>query len=244
MVGYEAAPGEFGLSLIRVEQTPMAADGSFELALPGLVIRLDQVDAIVLAFGMIEHLVHGARLVHRRGQGAFAHAAGARPPEFTYEHLLARKGGDHLRANSIDVGCRIPCGNRKVFPIGQNVDGDEIDRGGHVAVAQPEFPHVGIGDRHWDLRLDLANSPHEISRRHLPAQQDLVADDHRRNYVGKPVGQRNRSRDLLAAELGSVRQPQTLQHLHTAALGDFGNLVEPEIDRVGTHAGRNVLELG
>ena len=36
--------------------------------------------------------------------------------------------------------------DRKVLPIGQDVDGDEIDRVIDFAVAQPEFPDIGIGD--------------------------------------------------------------------------------------------------
>ena len=56
-----AAPGELGLALVGVVEAPMAADGAFELALPGLVVGLDQVDAIVLALAERHHLVQHAR---------------------------------------------------------------------------------------------------------------------------------------------------------------------------------------
>ena len=135
MIGDRAAPGELGPPPIGIKQPPMAADGSFKPALPGLVIRLDEIDPIVLALGAVEHLVHGKRLVHRRRQGAFTHAARARPAEFPHEYILVRKGGGHPLANGIDVLGRIPCRNRKVLPIGQDVDGHEIDGGGDVAMA-------------------------------------------------------------------------------------------------------------
>ena len=49
------------------------------------------------------------------------------------------------------------CRDRKILPVRQDMDGDEIDRVLQVAIAQPVFPHVGIGDRLGNLRFDLAN---------------------------------------------------------------------------------------
>ena len=42
---------------------------------------------------------------------------------------------------------------------------------------------------------------------------------------------------------GVARQPQALQHFHTVPFGDLGDLVEPEIDRIGADAIGNLLEL-
>src|SRR5262249_34158909 len=167
MIGDKSTPGEFRLSSIRIEQPPMSAYGALELALPGLVVCLDEVDAIIPASGVVDHLVHGARLIHRRWQCAFTHATGARPAEFADEHVLARKGSDHLRVNGIDMRAGMACGNRESLPIRQDMDGDEIDRAGHVAVAQPELPDIGVADRHANLCLDLADGPYEVRRRHL-----------------------------------------------------------------------------
>ena len=66
---------------------------------------------------------------------------------------------------------------REILPIGQDVDGDEIDVVLQVAIAQPELPDVRIGDRHRDLRFDLADDGAEVGRRHFAAQQHFVADD-------------------------------------------------------------------
>ena len=52
MVRHRRAPDEFRLARDSVvEQAPVAADRAFELALPRLVVRLDQVDAEILALG-------------------------------------------------------------------------------------------------------------------------------------------------------------------------------------------------
>ena len=67
--------------------------------------------------------------------------------------------------------------DRKVLPVGQDVDGDEIDRVIDFPVAQPIFPDIGIGDGNGDLRLDRADGGGEVGRGHLAAQQHLVADD-------------------------------------------------------------------
>ena len=124
------------------------------------------------------------------------------------------------------------------------MDGDEIDGRGDLAVAQPEFPHVGIGHRHRDLRLDLADDANQVGAGHLAPQQDLVADDDGDDHVRKPLRQRDRGLDLVAAAIRPVRQPQALQHLHAVTFGDFRDLVEPVIDRVGPYAVGDLLELG
>ena len=68
----------------------------------------------------------------------------------------------------------------------------------HVGIAQPVFPDVGVGDRLCHLRLDLADGGHEVRRRHLPAQQHLVADNDGADDVGIFLGERDRGRDLPA----------------------------------------------
>jgi hypothetical protein len=193
---------------------------------------------------MREHLVHCARLVDGRRQGAFAHAAGAGPAEFGHQNVFVGKGGDHSPANGIDVAGRVARGNGEVLPVGQDVDADEIDGRGDLAVTQPEFPHIGIRHRHRDLRLDLSDDPDQVGARHLAPQQDLVAHDDCGDHVRKPLRQGDRSLDLVAATIRLVGQPQALQHLHPVTSGDFRDLVEPVIDRVGPYAIGDLLELG
>ncbi len=83
-----------------------------------------------------------------------------------------------------------------VLPVGQDVDGDEIDFVGERGVAQPEFPYVGIGHRLAHALLDLANIAAQLRGRHVLAQQDLIADDHPLNRVGIEVGMVDQKIDL------------------------------------------------
>ena len=51
MIGDRPAPFKFGLAGSVVEQSPIAADGAFEPALPGLVEGFDHVDAVAACCG-------------------------------------------------------------------------------------------------------------------------------------------------------------------------------------------------
>ena len=125
---------------------------------------------------------------------------------------------------------------RKILPIGQDVDGDEIDRVLQVGIAQPELPDVRIGDRLGDLGFDLADDGAEIGRRHFAAQQHLVADDHRPDDVRILFGKRHGGGHLRPVVRDAVGQPQPLQDFEPIALGDFRNLIEAVLDRIGADA--------
>ena len=125
---------------------------------------------------------------------------------------------------------------RKVLPIGQDVDGDEIDRALHVRIAQPKFPHVRIGDRHRHLRLDLANDGDEVCRRHFAAQQHFVADDDRRNDVRIVLGVGNGRRDLPAGPIRIAGDPHTVQHLQPVPPRALEHVVAAVVDRIGADA--------
>ena len=125
---------------------------------------------------------------------------------------------------------------RKILPIGQDMDGDEIDRVLQVGIAQPELPDVGVSHRLGDLRFDLADDGAEIGRRHFAAQQNFIADDHRADDVRVLFGQRHGDRHLRAVVRDPVGQPQPLHDFEPIALGDFGNLIEAVLDRIGADA--------
>ena len=127
---------------------------------------------------------------------------------------------------------------RKILPVRQDMDGDEIDRILQVGIAQPVFPNVGIGDGLRHLRLDLADQAGEVGVRQIAAQQHFVADDDRGNDVGKLFGEADRGRDLALVSLGLVGQPNALQHFHAVALRDCGDLVLAVLDRISAHAVR------
>ena len=179
MIGDRSVETEFRRAGRTVDDAPIAADRAFERAFPGLIEGLDDVDPEIFALRQRHRFDDGARLVRRRRPRAFAHAAGARPAELADDDLLVReRRRPRCLRMAADMGGGARRRNRKVLPIRQDMDGDEIDRVLHVRIAQPKLPDVGIGDRHRHLRLDLADVADEVGRRHFAAQQHFVADDH------------------------------------------------------------------
>ena len=215
---------------------PIAADGAFKRALPRLVKRLDDIKPNSLALGRRQSFDDGDRLVRSRRPRAFAHPAGARPAELADDDLLVGKGRGDPVADGDEVRRRARRRYRKVLPIGQDVDGDEIDRALHVRIAQPKFPHVGIGDRHRHLRLDFANDGDEVCRRHFAAQQHFVADDDRRDDVRIVLGVGNRRRDLPAGPIRIAGDPHTVQHLQPVPPRALEHVIAAVVDRIGADA--------
>ena len=69
--------------------------------------------------------------------------------------------------------------NRDVLPIRKDMNGDKIDRRDEIAIAQPEFPDIGVGHRHRHLGLHLADDVGKVAAREFAAQQHFVADHNR-----------------------------------------------------------------
>ena len=116
------------------------------------------------------------------------------------------------------------------------MDGDEVDDVVDFPIAQPEFPHVGIGDGNGDLRFHRADDGREIVGRHLPAQQHLVADDERGDDAGILLGQANRGRNLREILQPVAAEPDALDDLQAYFCGLRRHLIEAVLDRVGAHA--------
>ena len=239
-----ASPGRiFHGPLPGIDQAPIAADGAFELALPRLVIGLDQIDAKTFALGEIENLRDHAGLVGARRQRALAHPPRTRPAGFADQDFLARKCHRHPLADRIDMGGGEFRAHRDVFPIRQDMNRDEIDGVIDLAVAQPVFPDVGVGDGNRHLRLDRADVGRKIGRRHLAAQQHLVADHQCGDRAGIFLGERNRHRNLCEVLDPVAREPDALDHLQPDLGGECGDLVEPVLDRIGADAVGDLGEL-
>ena len=235
--------GYFTARLPVVDQAPIAADGALELALPRLVVGLDQIDPKLFALGEIEDFGHHARLVGARRQCALAHPPGARPAGFADQDFLGRKRHRHPLADVVDVAGGEFGPHRHVFPVRENMDGDEVDGVIDLAVTQPEFPDVGIGNGHGDPRLDRADIGREIRGRHLAAQQHLVADHQRRDDAGVFLGQFDRDRNLGEVLDPVAREPDPLDDLQPDLGGQRRNLIEPVLDRIGPHAVGDLGEL-
>ena len=220
----------------------MAAHGALELLLPGLVERFDDTDAVVLPLCGREHVLDHPSLVGGRRQRAVAHAPGARPADFADQDLLLRKCRLELLADALDVRRRLGRRDRKILPIGQDVDRHEIDGGLDFRIAQPEFPDVRVGDRRRDPGFDAADEVGELGRSDFAAEQGFIADHDRADRVGETVGERDRRFDLPAVAGRIPADPRPLDHLHAVALGNLGDPVEAEIRRIGSHAAGDVRE--
>ena len=103
--------------------------------------------------------------------------------------------------------------DRHVLPVGQDVDGDEVDLVGERRVAQPEFPDVGVGHGLRYALLDLADVATELVGGQVLAQQHLVADDHPLDRVLVLVGMVDQEVDLLEVLLVVVVQPGAVPDL-------------------------------
>src|SRR5579862_6777480 len=142
------------------------------------------------------------------------------------------------------MGCGIFRANRKVLPKRKDVNGDEIDRVVDLAVAQPVFPDVGIGDGYRDLRLHQTDRGGQIGLAHLPAQQHLVADHERRDGLWKLLREPDTGCDLIRALLAIAAQPDSLDHLQPHLGGEFRHLIQTAVNRIGADAVGYLDELG
>jgi hypothetical protein len=128
--------------------------------------------------------------------------------------------------------------HRIVFPVRQDVDGEVVHRGGHLRIAQPVLPHVGVAHRHrgGDRHAHLAHVAGQHRRRQLAAQQHLVAHDHPAQgpRVRPRVG--DALRDLARVGPRVAIEPDPHQHLHAVALRDRRHRRQALALRIGAHA--------
>jgi hypothetical protein len=220
---------------VGVEETPVAADGPFLLALPGLVEGLDQVVAPALGLGHAHEAAHEPGLVDPARHGGLALAPLARPaglpnqdwpPGECRRHPLPHP--PHLLQGLVD-----PVG--LVFPVGEQVDGQEVDLRRDLGVPEPELPDVGVGDRLPHARLDPAHQLRHLHPGALAPEQHLVADDDRADHVGVAAGELHHPLDLLRRDLRVDPDPGPEHHLQPVRPGDLGDDLEPD-HGVGAHA--------
>ena len=217
----------------------MSADRAFEPPLPRCVERLDQIDPEILLLRFRDDFAQHLRLVGRGRQGALAHPAGARPADLADQDVLAGKRRGNLPPDRHHMISGQVGRNRDVLPIGKDMDGDEIDRCQQVAITQPEFPHVRIGNRDRDLPLHVADDVGERARRLFPAQKHLVADNDSADGVRILLHQLDCRCELLAIEFRVPSQPDTLKNLQPKLLGDGQYLIQTLVDRIGPDAARH-----
>ncbi len=125
--------------------------------------------------------------------------------------------------------------DRKVFPVGKDMNRDKIHRFIDFPVAKPIFPDVGIGDRNRNLRFDRANVGGEVGRGHLTAQQHFVTDHDGCNDLGVCLGQADRGRNLREVLQTVTAEPDPEDDFQPDFCGECRNLIEAVFQRIGAH---------
>jgi len=145
---------------------------------------------------------HGHETAHELGlidparHRGFTLAAFAGPAGLADHYVLGREFIAEGLAHVTDMLERLVDSRGGVFPVRQQVDGQEIHRRGNFRVLQPELPDVGIRDRLLDLAFDLMDQLHQLCGRDFLAQQGFVTDDHRSHHVGVGVGRGDQGVDF------------------------------------------------
>ncbi|CRQ88084.1 hypothetical protein PAERUG_E5_London_17_VIM_2_12_12_05150 [Pseudomonas aeruginosa] len=227
-------PGEVELGLaVGVVDAPVGAHRAFGADLPGLVEGFD--DEVAVAFAVervgqapqVDGLVRGCRL------GAAAHAPVARPADLGEQQRLPREGGlEFARAFEHEVH-RV--GHRRGLPVGQDVGGDQVDVLRQFRVFAVDVPLFGGGHRNLDRRADPVEVGDQLFRRHLAAEQRLVADYHS-HHARRLVGDADGAGDL-GLVAGQVRaEPDAQADAQAERLGQRRDVAERALDRIGADA--------
>ncbi len=136
-------------------------------------------------------------LVDPAGQRGFSLPAFTGPAGLANQHVL---GGEAVAEHLAHLGHVVQGGvdvRRIIFPVRQQVDGEEIHRRGDFRVLEPELPDIGVGHRLLDPGLDLEDQPRQLRAGDLLAQQCFVTDDHRTDHVRVGVGRGDQQVDFL-----------------------------------------------
>ena len=131
---------ELGLA-IGVVDAPVGTGGPFELGLPGLVEGLHDIVDVTRLLGVRKKTAQETRLIRQRRLGPPIAPAVARPADLPDNDLLVRKCFLDLVVATDRIGYGLFDGN--AFPIGQQVDGDEVHMIRKLRIFEPDMPRFG-----------------------------------------------------------------------------------------------------
>src|SRR5690606_17455502 len=139
-------------------------------------------------------------------------------------HLLGRIGILDLLIAGQSVFHRLVGGLS--FPVGQEVNRNEINLAAKLRIAQPDVP--GFGGRHFDMPAgqfgtDAADILDQVLDRNIGAQQRFVADQHAPHVVMRR-GDADEFAYLFLVAVDTSVEPGTLHHFETIATGDLRDL--------------------
>ncbi len=234
--------GNFG-DADRIEQPPIGAHRAFIVVLPGLVIGFDQVIVVALLHRQLDEIAHVIGLVGERRLGVDPRAAFRRPAGFADHDRLVRKLLADMAHRVLVEHQRIM--HRHAFPIGQQMDGDEIDIAAELGIEQPGRPR--FGRRHLDAvgqcRADLPDITVELLGGDIAEQDRLVADENPVDDTA--VGERDLDGlgdlGLVGFQIGTDPDPE--RDGHAVAPGDLRHTVQTVGDGVGADMGRQLAQL-
>ena len=145
--------GELELGLaIGVVNAPIGPGGPLGTHFPSLVKGLHDVVGLAPLLGARQEAAQKADLIGRRGLGPAAGPAIARPADLPDDHRLARKLLFDIFQPREDMIDRFP--DRHLFPVRQQVDGDEIDVVRQFGMAHPDVGRLGGADRQGGAPAD------------------------------------------------------------------------------------------
>ena len=206
---------------VGVQVAPVRAGPAFQLDLPGLVDALHQEVVDVLGGSTHQEAPDELGLAGGRGPGGVAAVALAGPAHLTDHDLLVGEAALHLVQSAEGVLQRLL--DRQAFPVGQQVDRDEVGVGGQLGIAQPDVPGLGRGDRLAHPALDLAHVLDELGRGAAGVQHLFVTDDDPFDGAGVMHRLLDGVEFLLVALL-ILADPDTGRQVQAGLLGQGGNL--------------------
>src|SRR5262249_23647706 len=199
-------------------------------AFPGLIESLDDVvfDAEIL--GARNELADDLRLHDAAGIGELQIVAGARPAELGDYDALARI----IEPQALVFSDRIVNDMllRHAFPVGKDVDGDEIDGRGEFRVIAPRAPDFAGGHRHRDFAFHAFDDVDQLVDTELVPEDRFVTDDDRADV---PVLARELDRvlDLTFVALRIFIDPRADGDPDAELGGNGGHELKPARGRVG-----------
>ena len=159
-------------------------------------------------------LHHG--LLELAGIGIPQIIAGARPAEFRDHDPLARELVAQQLVHGHGLIDRLLVG--EVFPVRQNVGGDEIHGVGELRIVAPDIPDFAGRDGNVDRFLDPLDQLDQVVDLLIGAIHRLVAD-HDADHVAVVPGQIDRGIDFALVALGVLVDPGADHHLEA----EFGS---------------------
>ena len=206
---------------VSVKQPPITPDSTFAAAFPGLVEGFDQVVIPAILLGLCHKTANELGFIDSAWQRRFALTAFARPASLADQNVFGRKfAAKHLTDLRDMVECLIDTG-RIIFPIRQQVNGQEVDSRGNLRVLQPKLPHVSVSDRLFDLPFDLLDQLDQLWGGDFFAQQHFVADDQGAYDVWIGIGRGDQGADFFLRVEGVAVNPSAAHDFQTMLAGQI-----------------------